>query len=510
MKKGESKGVEKLIFSDFYLGTGRMNKKIDFNYSGLTPNTEYTIKVYAIESFGKRSIPLQTEIKTLESSITVDKFTPSVLDVNLSDGTLNDSTYNKTKAQLKGLPNIVFDEQLKKNVLKLDGKSHVNYYVDAEELSATQDHFTLESVFKVNKIQNQTIIENTQGAGLGFEMDANGNVELWAFIGGSYQKVGTKIEKDKYYHLLATFDGDKISIYLDGVLKGEKDVTGSLTNPSSNVPIALGADPDSSGDGTLMLDGNIALARIYSVAMNKDDVLVCLNNYKAMLNAKPIEINCTIKKPDNGLIKLFSDEKFENEITNLSSIKKGDIVYIYAKPNEGYLLKEITVNNEKIETTGYLVNKDCEFSASFEKLPEESYKIIIDETNKEKIEFYSDENFNNKINDITKIKKDSKIYIKTKLDDGYIIDYFIINDMQTTKNYFIINNDTKVDFKEYLKGDANGDNIIDTRDSLTILKHITQLQNIKNENMKSADFNQNGKIDTLDALGILKKLVNIE
>ncbi len=53
--------------------------------------------------------------------------------------------------------------------------------------------------------------------------------------------------------------------------------TGKVSHP--NVPFAFGADPDSKGNGGIPLNGQIALARLYSKALSSSEVLAAYNEF---------------------------------------------------------------------------------------------------------------------------------------------------------------------------------------------------------------------------------------
>lgn len=269
-----------LYFSDFYLGLPNMASTQSFVVSGLKADTEYTVKVSAIESFGKESTPLTITQKTAGDNNEPAK---DVMNVNFSDGTGKDSSSYNTAFELKNNAKIENDSTLNKNVLVLDGSSYVNYKITDSQLATMTNSFTLEAIFKMNTIANQAIIENCQSSGIGFESTSSGLVELWARIGGSYQKVGVQLEANKYYDLVATYDGSTLSLYLDGKLVKTKSVTGTV-NYTSGVAMCLGGDPDTAGNANINLNGSIALARVMDKAISAADVL---NNYNSFYGITP-------------------------------------------------------------------------------------------------------------------------------------------------------------------------------------------------------------------------------
>ncbi|MGL5378361.1 metallophosphoesterase [Clostridium sp.] len=284
--------VEKsvLAFSEFYFGSNMPNS-LSFKIDGLKSNTEYDLNVYAIESFGKVSEDyLSTPIKTLSLDIdeTVEKPRADVFNFDFLSKSLVDKTESGVNAEIKGDVKVEYDSEINQDVVKLSGKN--NNYVKVpfgeEQKNKVTEQFSLETVFKMNTIKNQGILMNTESGGIGFESTSNGTVEIWAHIGGSYKRVGVKLEKDKYYHLLASYNGSSLDLYLDGEKVASAAATGSVYHP--NVHFAVGGDPSSSGAG-IVLDGNIALARLYSKGVNISEVAKLYSEFDNRRNLEQVD-----------------------------------------------------------------------------------------------------------------------------------------------------------------------------------------------------------------------------
>ncbi|WP_249686086.1 hypothetical protein, partial [Bacillus velezensis] len=69
------------------------------------------------------------------------------------------------------------------------------------------------TVLSMNEIRGQHILQNTESGGIGVECTGSGNVELWAHIGGSYNRVGVQLEANKTYHLTGTYNRSEVAIY---------------------------------------------------------------------------------------------------------------------------------------------------------------------------------------------------------------------------------------------------------------------------------------------------------
>ncbi|WP_169907760.1 LamG-like jellyroll fold domain-containing protein [Priestia abyssalis] len=271
---------ELLAFSEFYRDP--VPNQLTLSVSGLDQKTQYEITVYAIDSFNNESEkPLSISVETKEEVIDPNVEVPKadVFDFSFLDKTMKDFSPSNLEGSLKGNANIQYDETLKKEVLQLKGENDNFGYIpfgNVEKAKAANS-FTLETVFSMNKIRNQGILMNTQGGGIGFESTNSGYVELWAHIGGSYQKVGVQMEANKTYHLLATYDGEKVTLYLDGKRVNSKAASGKVNHP--DIHFAIGADPGSNGSGGIVLDGQVALARLYSKPLTASEVLAAYNEF---------------------------------------------------------------------------------------------------------------------------------------------------------------------------------------------------------------------------------------
>ncbi|WP_128855715.1 LamG-like jellyroll fold domain-containing protein [Bacillus sp. CDB3] len=271
-----------LAFSEFYRDP--VPKELTFTLAGLDGGKTYTLEVVAIDSFGNESAqPLTAEITTKKDNIDPNVKVPKadVFDVNFLDGTFKDNSPFGTKGDVKGNVSIEYDKALKKNVMKLNGKANTFGYLpfSATQKEKVANSFTLETVFSMNEIRGQGILQNTESGGIGFESTGDGNVELWAHIGGSYKRVGTKLEANKTYHLTGTYNGSEVAIYVDGKKVNSQPAQGKVYHP--NVPFALGADPDSNGNGGIPLNGQIALAKLYSKALSSSEVLAAYNEFSS-------------------------------------------------------------------------------------------------------------------------------------------------------------------------------------------------------------------------------------
>jgi hypothetical protein len=78
---------------------------------------------------------------------------------------------------------------------------------------------------------------------------------------------------DDWYHIVGTFDGSKLRIYVDGVPAGEADQTESFTQ--SDQPLYIGADP--LPPDNKFFQGRIDDLRLYNRALDQSEIDLLFN-----------------------------------------------------------------------------------------------------------------------------------------------------------------------------------------------------------------------------------------
>ena len=122
----------------------------------------------------------------------------------------------------------------------------------------------------------------------------NGSYGLYASANGLYtffinstsnQVQGTLNETGKFKHIVGTFDGSNMKIYINGILQATASLSASITDNSNAFTIG--------GDGTTAryYDGQIGFVRLFSSALTSAQVA---QNYLATKNDYPNGTNATI------------------------------------------------------------------------------------------------------------------------------------------------------------------------------------------------------------------------
>ncbi len=258
------------IFGDYYLA----EKKDNFNVTikGLDAETEYSIEVCAVTSFDKES-----EAITLDGTITTGEgytavYPPeTLLDVDFSvnpDGT----DANGHTLTVVGTPEFEVDETLGYTVAGFDGSTNgLRYDMTDDDYAQLKKNFTVELYYMPRDTKNNDPLGNTQSSGFCFEQKSGTNtLQFWAHIGGSYITPEADVAQDAWNHVVGTYDGENVKIYLNGELVDSVAANGELKEPPHW--LFLGGDTSSSGNIEYQANCKIALARVYTGTMTADDV----------------------------------------------------------------------------------------------------------------------------------------------------------------------------------------------------------------------------------------------
>ncbi len=273
--------VTRYVFADYYKNPDRRRADWDVKITGLSEGTKYDVAVTAVTSFGQESAPITGEAQTVEDIYVTP--TADVLDVDFErDNTGADA--NGRKLDVYGAPQIKHDDEIDRDVMVFDGVDDgLRYTMSRDIYEKLTSDITVELYYKPLDTKNNDPLGSTQSAGFCFEQKSGTNdLQAWVHVGGSYKKSTATVEKDKWNHVMFTYDGSYVKIYLNGEEKDSVSASGEM----SIGPLYLFLGGDSKSDGSLEYPANceIALAKVYTGAMNADDVK---KTYDETVNGTP-------------------------------------------------------------------------------------------------------------------------------------------------------------------------------------------------------------------------------
>ena len=172
---------------------------------------------------------------------------------------LNDRSGSGTTARISGAKWV---EQPRGHALKFDGKDD---YVDCGKLSPTPRTITLEAWVYPEAVPT------AEPRLLGWEMRSCSmtyykDADVWFYVNGR-GKCGADMPPGDWHHVVGTFDGKVVRLFIDGRLVGEsKAKERTINKPKEN--LFIGGKPGSS----VMFNGMVREVRVYGRALSRDEV----------------------------------------------------------------------------------------------------------------------------------------------------------------------------------------------------------------------------------------------
>ena len=251
------------------------------SFGALEPSTAYTLKVYAVNSWAKESDALELEFTT---KATGDRLEADVLNVSFNeDGTAVNAVTGKNLKAF-GAPQISYDEKLGKNVATFDGEDDGYTY---EDITAWYPVITkgvsLETYVYLEETDTAAVswAANLASGGFGFSYRNDSAVFEITTNMKSFTTASTEATTGQWMHLVGTFDGTKLCLYLNGELVSETETQGNLKAAElASQFFAIGAD--SGPDNQVlekMFNGKIADVRIYSADISAEQIAELYKNY---------------------------------------------------------------------------------------------------------------------------------------------------------------------------------------------------------------------------------------
>ena len=311
--------------SRFYLGSD-MPETLDVIVSGIEGDGTMRVRVTAVDPYGNESEPIEGgdfetgEYQPAEGTV-VPKADLFELYVDDQGKGSDKSPESNPVITSDNTPVPFYDSDYKLTGAKFNRSASQFYEIDFSSSdkikNALTNNFTMEAFFNCIEVDgaSQSPMSAQQTGGVGFWMDGGGKFHFYAGHGNNqwYDLVSTKnIQPGKYYHAVATYDGSKLKLYLNGYPAGELTVDDPITLPvESSQYLVAGGDvsPSPIDRCEVPLNGYLLVSRLYSRAISRDEDYVL---YKDVIK------NLTEQTEDEGIAEvapvadLFNIEFGEN------------------------------------------------------------------------------------------------------------------------------------------------------------------------------------------------------
>lgn len=272
---------ERRIFNDYYRASSSRHETTGERWTvkvaGLAAGASYRVEVNAETSFFNNANGESVSLPAVVGTTTEAPAAPAViLDVDYRTGGVEDAMGHEATKWGAALAD---DEGLASGmtakVLEIDGNGGYGYLLNAEDFGYFAGQSTTECLFKMVDVKSdQCVLSNQQQAGAGFEVE-NGMLEYWFnHAGGSKVMPAAAIEANAWVHAMATFDGNSVKLYVDGVLADAKETGNKAMTVPNPKTYFVGADTSSAGTPEYKCKNGtrVALARIYPRCLSAEEV----------------------------------------------------------------------------------------------------------------------------------------------------------------------------------------------------------------------------------------------
>ena len=239
------------------------------------------------------------------------------------ENNVND-TANSNNGTISGNP--TYETGIDGQALSLDGVDDYITIPSNSEMSVTQ--FTISALINIpNSVQSgwRAIVEHGRSTDswYGLFKASSGNKFHLRWGPSHSTDFNTEISPDTWYHVVATYDGTKAVMYLNGIEDKEDARSSGLTAIDSQLRIGANFS------GTEAFKGIIDDLRIYNTALTATEVSNLYNSYSLPGNTEPTGSTVTkVGTPENGQIAVWTGDgtiegssnfNWDSDIVSISS-----------------------------------------------------------------------------------------------------------------------------------------------------------------------------------------------
>ncbi len=251
--------------------------ELTIDVGGMSPERTYVVSVVAESAWDKVSEPLSLEVTT--TAISGDVTIPDALfSVDFASGSIDDTVKGIT-AKAYGAP------EIKNGYAILNNNSSYGYALGDNFYGTVKDKFALETVMYIDSDLSYfssycTPIGNAQFAGFDICIYRDGSLTFDVNIGGSYvTATANNVALGKWIHIVASYDGSQLTIYIDGRLAATQNCTGNVNHVTGDKKVLyIGSDVGEGGAPEAFANVKIASVKLYGAGLDA--------NQAADLNSK--------------------------------------------------------------------------------------------------------------------------------------------------------------------------------------------------------------------------------
>ena len=215
--------------------------------TGLGHGVDYTLTVTGESAWGKTSAPLTVSFSTPKDENAAPEQMPDrLLHVDYTTGSPADTVSGLT-------PETFGNPVLQDGMAILDKESVYGYHLTDKEYAAMTNQVSIEATVYIDSEQTYpwgyvTVIGNAEAGGYDIAVVNGKGMQFEVNIGGAYKQVFVPTPFGRWVHVIASYDGQNLRIYLDGEPAASTPCSGNIKHvgPKSR-KLMVGADVNQDG-----------------------------------------------------------------------------------------------------------------------------------------------------------------------------------------------------------------------------------------------------------------------
>ena len=245
--------------ADSHMGNAA-KEQLTVELTGLEHGVDYTLTVTAESAWGKVSQPLTVNFSTpKDESAAPEQMPDRLLHVDYTTGSPADTVSGLTMETF-GTP------VLKDGMAVLDKESVYGYHLTDKEYAALTNQVSIEATVYIDRDQTYPwgyvmIVGNAEAGGYDIAVVNGKGMQFEVNIGGTYKQVVVPTPFGRWVHIIASYDGQNLRIYLDGELAASTPCSGSIKHVGEKSrKLMVGADVNQ--DGVPQCISNIKITKV--------------------------------------------------------------------------------------------------------------------------------------------------------------------------------------------------------------------------------------------------------
>lgn len=107
-------------------------------------------------------------------------------------------------------------------------------------------------------------------------------MQFWVSVNSSYKHPGAAVSANVPLHVVGTFDGETVRVYINGELKASESAAGEITFPAdaSTRYLCIGGDSGANGATEAPMAGKLVTANVYGRALSAEEVALLYEQYR--------------------------------------------------------------------------------------------------------------------------------------------------------------------------------------------------------------------------------------